>query len=53
MNNAVGPKFILKFLFGWILWVCEQYHKTHIFLAKCTNANMLFVSPQPNHLLSS
>ena len=39
VNSAVRSKFILKFVFGWLLWVREQCHGTHIFSAKCTNAN--------------
>ena len=41
MNNVVGPKFILKSVFGRFFWVCEQYRGTHIFSAKRTNADVV------------
>ena len=39
-NSAVGLKFILKSMFGWLLWVYELCRGIHIFLAKHTNPDM-------------
>ena len=40
VNSTMKLKFILKSMFWWLLWVRKQCHGIHIFLAKCTNAQM-------------
>ena len=53
MNNVVGPKFILKSVFGRFFWVCEQYRGTHIFSAKRTNADVVSFQCNPNTYLKA
>ena len=40
MNGAVGLKFILKSVFEWLLRICKQCRRAHIFSAEHINADV-------------